>query len=57
MSTFIEEFVKSQGQLQPNPFLTPKGLCDNLSLNGRFPSADLPKTVEGFGAEVIFSKF
>ena len=30
-----------------------KRLCDNLSLNGNFSSADLPKTVEVFGAEVI----
>lgn len=30
-----------------------KRLCDNLSLNGNFSLADLPKTVEVFGAEVI----
>ena len=28
-------------------------LCDNLSLNERFSPADLPKSVEGFGAEVV----
>lgn len=30
-----------------------KRLCDNLSLNGNFSPADLPKSVEVFGAEVI----
>ena len=30
-----------------------KRLRDNVSLNGNFSLADLPKTVEGFGAEVI----
>ena len=30
-----------------------KRLCDNLSLNGNFSPADLPRAVEIFGAEVI----
>ena len=30
-----------------------KRLCDNLSLNGNFSPAYLPKTVEVFGAEVM----
>lgn len=28
-------------------------MCDNLSLNENFSSADLPKSVEVFGAEII----
>ena len=30
-----------------------KRLCDNLSLNENFSPADLPKSVEVFGAEII----